>query len=353
MRKTHKKLFGSRVVKTGVAVFLTSLICQWLNWPAVFAVITAIVTIEPTVNDSIKKGIIRFPASAIGSAYAVFFISLFGNSPLTYTAAAIFTIITCFKLKLHAGLLVATLTSVAMIEVIHDHYLIAFFIRLGTTSIGLLVSTAVNMFVLPPNYSSRILTNIDTALANTGEELKAIAKDILFQTQDCAQRVRVQETFAQLKKKLDTTDKLLHYQQSEAKYHRLSKELKQELQDEEEKLTALRLVHYHIGNLINTPLEDITWTKEQCTHIVTTVQALADTMENPDSFRIQQHRQYIKNLMEQFWQCKKEEQLIYKEDPSTFFNPEIVILYELLSIYHLVEQMLNTNDEQTKKASLH
>ncbi|MFB1049928.1 aromatic acid exporter family protein [Paraliobacillus sp. JSM ZJ581] len=349
LRKKHKKLIGSRVVKTGVAVFLTSLICQWLNWPAVFAVITAIVTIEPTVNDSIKKGMIRFPASAIGSAYAVFFIFLFGNSPLTYTAAAVLTIITCSKLNLHAGLLVATLTSVAMIEVIHDHYLISFFIRLGTTSIGLLVSTAVNMFVLPPNYTSRILTNIDVAMDKTSEELRAIAKDILFQTQDCAERVRVQETFTQLKRRLDITDKLIQYQQSEAKYHRLSMERKQELLDEEENLATLRLINYHIGNLIHTPFDEITWTNDQSSRIVIAIQALADTMENPDSFRIHQHRQYINKLTDKFWQSKQEEQFINKENPVAFFNPEIIILYELLSIYHLVEHLLNTNGELTEQ----
>ncbi|MDY0393390.1 aromatic acid exporter family protein [Virgibacillus halophilus] len=74
-----------------------------------------------------KKGIIRFPASAIGSAYAVIFISLFGSTPLTYMLAAVLTIATCFKLKLHAGLLVATLTAVAMVEVIHSNYFLAFF----------------------------------------------------------------------------------------------------------------------------------------------------------------------------------------------------------------------------------
>src|SRR5699024_8016585 len=85
------KLAGSRIVKTCVSIFITAWICILLDWPPVFAVITAIVTIEPTVSDSIKKGIVRFPASAIGSAYAVLFISLFGNSPLTYTLAAVFT----------------------------------------------------------------------------------------------------------------------------------------------------------------------------------------------------------------------------------------------------------------------
>lgn len=328
------------MIKTGLAVFLTSFICQWLDWPAVFAVITAIVTIEPTVNDSIKKGVIRLPASAIGSAYAVLFISLFGNSPLTYTAAAFFTIITCFRLNLHVGLLVATLTSVAMIEVIHSHYIIAFFIRLGTTSIGLLVSTAVNMFVLPPNYSKRILANIDSVMQTTGEELNVIAKDLLFETKDCKQKARSKETFANLRKKIDITDKLLKFQQAEAKYHRLSKTKKQELQDELDKLTTLRLIHYHIGNLMNTPLESITWTKKQSDHIVLTMQALAETMANPDQFRMQQHRTHIKELMNQFWQSKKENQLIEQPNGATFFNSEIIILYELLSIYHLVEQLL-------------
>ncbi len=53
---------GSRIVKTGIAIFLTAVICEWFNWPPVFAVITAIVTIEPTVSDSIKNGLVSFPA---------------------------------------------------------------------------------------------------------------------------------------------------------------------------------------------------------------------------------------------------------------------------------------------------
>src|SRR5690625_398774 len=117
------KLPGNRIVKTTVSVFLTAFICTLIGWPPVFAVITAIVTLEPTVSDSIKKGIVRFPASAIGSFYAVLFIALFGNSPITYTLAASLTIITCYRLKLHAGLLVAAITAVAMIEVIYDNYL--------------------------------------------------------------------------------------------------------------------------------------------------------------------------------------------------------------------------------------
>lgn len=155
-----KRIAGSRVLKTGIAIFITAWICEWIGWPPVFAVITAIVTVEPTVAQSIKKGIIRFPASAIGSFYAVLFITLFGHSALTYACAAVFTIVTTYRFKLFDGLLVATLTSVAMIEVIHDNFMASFFIRLGTTTIGLAVSTLVNMFLMPPNYQSSITNKL-------------------------------------------------------------------------------------------------------------------------------------------------------------------------------------------------
>ncbi|MEH7584490.1 aromatic acid exporter family protein, partial [Priestia megaterium] len=64
---------GGRIIKTGIAVFLTALICQAIGWPYMLAVITAIVTIEPTAADSIKKAFIRFPASAIGAAFAMLY----------------------------------------------------------------------------------------------------------------------------------------------------------------------------------------------------------------------------------------------------------------------------------------
>lgn len=332
------KFAGSRIVKTGVAVFLTSLICQWLNWPAVFAVITAIVTIEPTVSDSIKKGIIRLPASAIGSAYAVTFIFLFGNSPITYTAAAVLTIITCFRLKLHSGLLVATLTSVAMIEVIHSNFLISFFIRLGTTSLGLLVSTAVNMFILPPNYSKNILINIDSLSKTTGRELENVIKALLDDKTE--KPALIKETFVLLKKKLDRTDMLVRFQREESKYHQFDEEAKKAFAEEQEKLTALRLIHYHLGNLINAPLEEIQWNDEEKEKILLTSQKMADALKNPSRFDPDIHRTQVQLLMDQFWESKKHAPGFKRKKEPTFFTAEIIILYELLSICQLVENLL-------------
>ncbi|ENH98375.1 hypothetical protein J416_00269 [Gracilibacillus halophilus YIM-C55.5] len=344
MKWKHLKvrIAGRRVIKTALAVFLTSLICHWLDWPAVFAVITAIVTIEPTVGQSIKKGFIRLPASAIGSGYAVLFIFLFGNSPLTYTLSALFTIITCFRLRLHAGLLVATLTSVAMIEVIHANLFISFFIRLGTTTIGLFVSTVVNMFILPPNYTEKIQTYLDDVLTKTGEELEMIMKQLIIESKRHLNDQEIRDRFADLKTELDQTDRLLSFQEDEAKYHRLDTETKRTFITEKHQLTKLRLIHYHMGNLINTPLENVCWSNAECTNIVEMVETLVDFMKYPSHYKASAYRRQVKQLMNQFWESKKPKE----ELQDTLFTPEVIILYELLSIYNLVEDIITNQQEQ-------
>lgn len=331
----HFKLPGSRVVKTGVSIFITAWICILFDWPPVFAVITAIVTIEPTVSDSIKKGIIRFPASAIGSAYAVLFISVFGNSPLTYTLAAVFTIATCFKLKLHAGLLVATLTAVAMVEVIHSNYLISFFIRLGTTTIGLVVSTVVNMFVLPPDYTKEIVQNIQEVRKRTGIVVKKVFQDIL--EGDNRVDINDQKVVNQLDKTIHQTETLIRFQHEESKYHPLVGTEKSKFQHAQNHLIRLQLIHYHLNNLINTPLSTCAWSKEVRAVILNAVTDLSQSLQNKEYYSPSKHQDQLKQLTEIFWYDNEEITKSNKEHPTNF-PPDLIILYELVSIYNLVER---------------
>ncbi|SER52151.1 Uncharacterized membrane protein YgaE, UPF0421/DUF939 family [Gracilibacillus ureilyticus] len=344
MKKLRIKFFGGRVIKTGLAVFLTSALCEWIGWPAVFAVITAIVTIEPTVASSIKKGIVRFPASAIGSFYAVIFIYFFGNSPITYTLAALFTIITCFRLGLHAGLLVATLTSVAMIEVIHANLLVSFLIRLGTTTIGLLVSTLVNMFVLPPNYTKRISKNFEELRRKTGEELGMATKILIQDENNTLGRGEVDQRFQQLKVALDKTEELLQFQTDETKYHRLQDDAKRLFELEQINVAKLRLVHYHIGNLINTPIQTVCWSQKERKDILRMVDTLVDFMKYPSHYKAKAYKQQVKNLMEHFWNNNKPQGKEYE----SLFSSEVIILYELLSIYNLTEEIIKNSHEMSK-----
>ncbi|MFZ3576712.1 aromatic acid exporter family protein [Virgibacillus sp. DJP39] len=333
---------GSRVIKTGVAIFLTAWICELLNWPPVFAVITAIVTVEPTVSDSIKKGIIRFPASAIGSAFAVFFISVFGDSPITYTFAAVFTIAICFKLNLHAGLLVATLTSVAMVDVIHSNYLISFFIRLGTTTVGLLVSTAVNMFVLPPHYTKEISKSVQTTAKDTGILIKKIFFGILDKSTD--ENTNKQEMILKLDKKSDRTEKLVQFQKDESKFHPLVGSEQATFLGTEKQLAVLRMIQYHLDNVLNTQMLDISWSQDERNMILTAVNELAASLQNPTDYNENKHQIQLNLLMKQFWEDNGDITTNNEHHP-THFTPELIILYELVSISNLVTKFCHCMDE--------
>ncbi|RKQ35508.1 FUSC family protein [Oceanobacillus halophilus] len=336
------RFIGSRIVKTGVSVFFTALICNLIGWPPVFAVITAIVTVEPTVSDSIKKGIIRFPASAIGSAYAVLFISLFGNSAITYTLAAVLTITTCYKLNLHAGLLVATLTAVAMIEVIHSNFLVSFFIRLGTTTIGLGVSTIVNMFILPPDYRKDIRKHVQHIANQTSTVLEILFRNILEKQEFAAGE---KEMLRNLKNEILKTETLSRFQRDEAKYHPLAKSEKTKFLHIQEQLNCLRLIHDHIDNLVYTPLEKLAWTKEERNIIITAVKELAIILQNPLSYDEERQHKQQHEIMEIFWEDNKEITKSTKAHP-TKFPPELILLYELISIYELVDQYFKIQEMQ-------
>ena len=127
-----------------------------LNLNPIFAVITSIVTIEPTAKASLKKAFVRFPASILGAFIAVISTYFFGESPLSYSLAATVTILVCYKLKLFDGMLVAAITAVAMVPVIHEAFVYNFVSRLATTTIGLATAGIVNFIILPPKYINQI-----------------------------------------------------------------------------------------------------------------------------------------------------------------------------------------------------
>lgn len=339
-----KRIAGSRVLKTGIAIFITAWICEWIGWPPVFAVITAIVTVEPTVAQSIKKGIIRFPASAIGSFYAVLFITLFGHSALTYACAAVFTIVTTYRFKLFDGLLVATLTSVAMIEVIHDNFMASFFIRLGTTTIGLAVSTLVNMFLMPPNYQSSITNKLKKLAQDTGETIQCIFSAAL---SDQRQDPKMLKTLEILEERVFKIEVLINYQRDEAKYHPLTAAENNELKAVNKKLTQLKLINYHIENVYYMTSKTLDLTEQEKDMLFIHVENVSHSLQVAEDFSLEEHREQLKKLVDLFWRNQSE--IIEEKPRTTAFPSHFILLYELLSIYQLVESYFTIKPEDFQK----
>ncbi|MGG3916403.1 aromatic acid exporter family protein [Rossellomorea vietnamensis] len=326
---------GGRIAKTGLAVFLTALVCELLNWPATFAVITAIVTIEPTAANSIKKAYVRFPASAIGALFAVIITHTLGDHALTYALVALLTIITCHKLHLGAGILVATLTGIAMIPTIHDHYVATFFIRLGTTTIGLIVSSLVNLWILPPKYSSTISTNIHNLYFKTGNLLERRGSEVL---QNHSLHRETKLIFNDILREIDLTDTLCEYQKEEWKLHRSNRQEMRCFHYEYKKLNILRQILFHIGNIIYLPVH-YSFSEEEKDRIMDATLSLKGIMHHP-SFEIpDQHFTLMKNLLEEFWEDQEGLHMKPFQSMKHHFSCETIMLYELLSIHDLVEEL--------------
>jgi uncharacterized membrane protein YgaE (UPF0421/DUF939 family) len=256
LKKWIEFTFGKRILKTAVSVFLTAFVCQWLGWPVIFAVIAAIVSIEPTVNSSIKKGIIRLPAAAIGAAFAMLFDYLFGQVPLSFALSALFTIYVCHLLRWDDAIIIATLTSVAMISITYDHFLLSFFTRIGTTAIGIIISTIVNYFLLPPNFTKQILYYYENLATETHELLTDILN---FQLNQEGNRQILQVRLSHYMKGIERTSKMIAYQREEQRYRREKFHESGQLNILQQKVDLFQKLSFHIGDILSlvSPQEEI------------------------------------------------------------------------------------------------
>lgn len=329
------RFLGNRLVKTAVAVFLTAFICQLIGWPPVFAVITAIVTLEPTVSDSIKKGLVRFPASAIGSFYAVLFIALFGNSPITYTLAASLTILTSYRLKLHDGLLVATITAVAMIEVVYDNYVMSFLIRLGATTIGITVSTLVNLFIFPPDFMRDINRNLEKIYYELGRTLLSLIE---------RDNSSIEENIKKVNRLIHKTEQLVRYEVSELEYFKLEGKKQSEVELIKEELEQLLIIRYHIHNLRDIHLKDTKFNEANKHLIMKTVENIAHYMIGEKTSNLYDEEKKLRHLMQAQWKTSHSP----SKNEVTRLPTELVLLYELLSIIYLVLEVTKTEDKKAK-----
>lgn len=247
--------FGKRIMKTAIAVFVTASVCQALDWPVIFAVITAIVTLEPTLSASIRKGLIRLPAATIGAAFAMLFDYLFGQTPLTYALSASLTIYVCHLLRWNDAIVVATLTAVAMIPMTSDDFLASFFTRIGTTSIGIIISSAVNFAVMPPDFLSRIEKSYERLLDQT-EALRG-----QLPSGEANARI-IKKQLNAILREVNKTNELIKYQEEGYKYGRnaSNQKAKDRLAACQEKLDQLEIQLFQIGYLLAQPYVEKTET---------------------------------------------------------------------------------------------
>ncbi|WP_091661084.1 FUSC family protein [Alteribacillus iranensis] len=337
-KKWNIQFIGGRVLKTGIAVFLTAVICRLFGMMEAFAVITAIVTLEPTAASSIRKGAQRLPASIIGAALAMGFAYVFGPSPMSYTLAAVFTIFACTKLKLQDGTLVATLTAVAMIPVSEGHYFYSFLERVGTTTIGLSVSTLVNLTILPPRFSTLIAERNETLFTNTANVLKQRTDELLEQGSD---KKNSQYLFRNLQKDLEKSIQLSYYQKEEMRYHKRRNEKdKRFFTFEQRQLHLLEKLIYHFSQLYSIDANNLDLKENERNIVQETALSIAVILEGQHFHIPVSHYHLIDELDELFWHRRDEvEEDITPKKHQHRFSEDVILLFTLLSIHDELESL--------------
>ena len=321
--KWYRKIIGARTIKTGLATFLTAFFCMALNLNPIYATLSAIVTIEPTTKASLKKGYKRLPATVIGALLAVLFTYIFSDkSALAYAMSATCTIFICAKLKLHDGITVATLTAMAMIPGIGDHYLFNFFSRLLTAVIGLVTAGLVNLIVLPPKYYHQVAENAQKVETDMYHLYSLRLKELV------NEKFNSTKTNQKLEKLLSAilrVDTLIRYQKDELEYHK----------DQEDwvKLKALsnrahtdRLFITHLSNIVYLPKNTkFHFTKAEQTAILNIAESISEIIETGGFERVDEDAEILKRSVIRLDEFEKQQVKSH-------------IIYEILMTYRILDE---------------
>lgn len=332
MNKIKGGLLGGRIVKSFLASLITAYICQFMDWPPLFAVMTSVVSIENTSADSFKKGLIRFPASAIGAGIAMGLEATIGETALSYTLAATLTLIVCTRLKLIDGMVVAILTAVAMLPNTYGAYLDSFFIRLATTFTGITVATLINYFVLPPNYYQKIRANTDKIVKESAGWLK------LFFEEELPSKTRLRLAYQAQVKELDGTFKLVNFQRSEWRYHWKGKEKIRLLNHCQRILEQLQTLQHQLADLIYFSCYPSVFTGEAKLIVQTYGRELVGALERGGEPFNQAYRPAFDDLC-QLFEAVKGEEVKLSDDNHPHLSLKLKLLYDLFEIHDLVEAL--------------
>lgn len=164
---------GLRTIKTGLAVGLSVIVSQFLNLQFPFFVcMTSIFTMDKTALTSLHMGKVRVLGTLLGAIIGTLFASIDRFNPLLCAIGIILliTILNYFKLSQAIG--IAGIVFCACMVHIDSSQITPFFYGLHRTLdsfIGMLVSLAVNLLILPNYDISKIQKQLDDVKAKLAD----------------------------------------------------------------------------------------------------------------------------------------------------------------------------------------
>lgn len=183
---------GPRMIKTGIAVFITLLLTEYIDTQLrIVAVIAAVLAMQPSITRSwnnIKEVIV---SNILAVLFAIGGLYLLGSTPISIGIVITLSIAINLKLGLDKTMNLTILAILAIMlsskEEVNFFYVVD---RIELLVIGILSAFIVNIFIFPPKHSEIIYSQIKSTGVKTDFLIKMLPekayqlKDIKKQIQD-------------------------------------------------------------------------------------------------------------------------------------------------------------------------
>jgi uncharacterized membrane protein YgaE (UPF0421/DUF939 family) len=144
---------GARIIKSGIAVSITVLICQLLNLePALFGAVSAVLNVQPSVYLTFRIARDQVAVHVLGVTVGLVLGYALGGNPATMGLATVLVIFLCLKLKLNQNILMGIVACLFVLSSSADQFLYHALSRSSVIFIGLTVALIINIAILPPRY---------------------------------------------------------------------------------------------------------------------------------------------------------------------------------------------------------
>lgn len=158
-------MFGRRTIKTAISVMASLFIANLLGLePAVFAAVAAALSIQPTNARSLKYAVEQIQANVVGALVAILVALLFGVHLYTVALAIIIVITLTNLFKWKESIPLSIVTVIFIMETPIDNFLFYAWNRFMITFVGVLISSIINITLLPPKYVAHLRRHYEQAL---------------------------------------------------------------------------------------------------------------------------------------------------------------------------------------------
>lgn len=158
-------MFGRRTIKTAISVMASLFIANLLGLePAVFAAVAAALSIQPTNARSLRYAVEQIQANVVGALVAILVALLFGVHLYTVALAIIIVITLTNLFKWKESIPLSIVTVIFIMETPIDNFLFYAWNRFMITFVGVLISSIINITLLPPKYVAHLRRHYEQAL---------------------------------------------------------------------------------------------------------------------------------------------------------------------------------------------